>query len=78
MLGRFKRIIIMNRTVIVVVMAVAMVVSHFMRQIKRVSPRRPATLQCQRMQGQDQEQKNANKSAHGRIGGNECWAIITR
>ncbi len=69
MFGRFCRIVIMNRVILVMMMmAVALLVIDFVRQIKAISFRRPAALQGKRMQGNDQEQKNGQESAHNRAG----------
>jgi hypothetical protein len=54
----------MGRTVCFVVVAIALVVIDFMRQIQPFSCWRPTALQRKGMQRQDQEQKNVNESAH--------------
>ncbi len=69
MFGRFCRIVIMNRVILVMMMmAVALLVIDFVRQIKAISFRRPAALQGKCMQRDDQEQKNGQESAHNRAG----------
>lgn len=66
MFGRLSRIVIMDQTIFAMVMAVALLVIDFVRQIEAVSFRRPAALQGKCMQVNDQEQKNGKESAHNR------------
>lgn len=66
-LGRFARIVIMNRTVVPMMMAVSFQMICFVGKVECTYRWRPSPLQREAMQGQQQHKKKANEAAHGTI-----------
>lgn len=64
----------MNRPVVLVMMAFALLMRHLMRNVEPALRRQPSPLHGKTVQRQKRQQEDAKKSVHG-VGGGEDWII---